>query len=294
MSKSILTNLGLLLLIAGLLWLTQRSQPPTESPHQLSQMQADSINRIHIQRQHNDILLEKTTTSGDWYLISPVLAKANPNRIQFILDLLNTSVFNQQADTIDLTPLGLAPPQIQLLLNHHLFEFGNTAPLNKQRYLRYEQQVYLIADRIYPLLLANPSSFLDNQLIPSLSNKQARLLHISWRGLARSDGYLSQIQGHWTSSNETLNPDQIGSLLTTWQHVQAASLHIVDDIADTTSGGTLTLQLEGDDTAIDYHLKFTDKAMVLQQYGRRLQYHFPLAIQSQLFPPTAKEAAPDA
>lgn len=282
MRKSFLINIGLLLLISGLFWLTQRS-PTISSPQQLTQIQTDSINRIHIQRQHNDLLLVKSTTQGDWHLISPVLAKANPNRIQFILDLLNTPVFSQQSDDLDLSPFGLSPPQIQLLLDHHLFEFGNTSPLNKQRYLHHQHKVYLIADRIYPLLLANPSSFLDNQLIPSLSNKQPRLLHVSWIGLERPDGFLSQVEGHWTSSDNTLNPDQIGALLTAWQHTQAANLQIVKQ-PPAEAGATLSFQLEGDDTPINYHIQFTEKAMILQQHQHKLQYHFPIAIKTQLFP----------
>ncbi len=278
-NNSLLTNIGLMLLIAGLFWFTQRAPNEPTMP-QLTQINADDITRIHIKRKHNDILLEKTASDGGWQLIQPISAKANPNRIQFVLDLLDTPVFNQQTDGLELTPFGLEPSQIQLGLNEHLFEFGNVAPLNAQRYLHYNQRIYLIADRIYPLLLANPSSFIDHQLIA----KQQRLITVSWSNINDlPDGNLSQAEGHWTSSNNTLNADQIGSLLTAWQHSQAASLHILDNPPET-AGAKLTLQLEDHAPPIHYQIQFTQQEILLQQHGHRLQYHFPIAIQTQLFP----------
>ena len=287
-NKPLLTSISLILLIAGLFWFTQRA-PNEPSMPQLTQTNADKITRIPIKRKHNDILLEKMTAGDGWQLIQPISAKANPNRIQFVLDLLKTPVFKQQTDALDLTPFGLAPSQVQLHLNEHLFEFGNIAPLNEQRYLHYDQQLYLIADRIYPLLLANPSSFIDHQLI----TKQQRLITVSWSGLDKQpDGQLSQAEGHWTSSDNTLNADQIGSLLTAWQHSQASSLHILDNPPDTTAA-KLTLQLEEHANPIHYQIQFTQQEILLQQHGHRLQYHFPLTIQSQLFPP-AELNEPDA
>ena len=282
-SKSLLTNFGLLLLIAGLLWFTQRPPSPASLPP-LTLLNTSAIDYIHIKRPHNDIQIEKSNTTGSWELVQPIPARANPSRIQFITDLLDTPVFSQQVaaeeDNINLEQFGLSPPQIQLQLNEHLFEFGSTSPLNKQRYLRYQQHIYLIADRIYPLLLANPSSFIDHQLIA----KQQRLITVSWSGLDKQpDGQLSQTEGHWTSSDNTLNADQIGSMLTAWQHAQATGLHILDNPPETT-GGVVSLQLEGNTTPIHYSIQLTDKEILLQQHGLRLQYHFPLAIKTELFP----------
>ena len=136
MKSSYLTNLILIIVIAGLFWLTQQASAPDDSYKKLSNVSADIINDITIKHAHrNDIKLHKQTTG--WKIIQPIAADGNRTRIRLLLSLLSAPIHNQLNDITDtsLKKLGLKPVKVSLQLNQQLFVFGDVEPISKRRYV---------------------------------------------------------------------------------------------------------------------------------------------------------------
>ena len=97
MKSSYLTNLVLIIVIAGLFWFNQHTSSPDDTYNKLSDISADIITDITIIRvQHEDIKLHKQTSG--WKIIHTIVAEANHTRIRMLLSLLSTPIHNQLHD----------------------------------------------------------------------------------------------------------------------------------------------------------------------------------------------------
>lgn len=156
MHRATLINL-LLLLVAGVLgfavWQTQQS----DKPERLTNLSVNQISRIDISDLSGRFVrLEKR---GDLWQTNETAADAE--RIGQLLNICETPSLMRFEAPADLTPFGLAVPQIVLKLNDETLAFGNTDPVNGWRYVGYAGEIHLIADGFYHHLSAPAEAWLE-------------------------------------------------------------------------------------------------------------------------------------
>jgi hypothetical protein len=156
MNRSALGNLILLLVavVLGLVvWQTQQS----DKPDRLTNLSINEISRIDISDLSGRFI--RLERRGDLWQTNETAADAD--RIGQLLKICETpSLMRFEAPT-DLTPFGLAVPQIVLKLNDATLAFGTTDPVNGWRYVGYAGEVHLIADGFYHHLNAPAEAWLE-------------------------------------------------------------------------------------------------------------------------------------
>jgi len=285
MKKSYLTNVILLLLIIGLYWFINY-QPVQVESHRLSTLLAKQVHDIKIQRyKRDDIVLHKE--GQQWHIKQPIQASANTTRINLILDLLSSHSQGQlNLDSkLSLQQYDLDPAKITLQINDQQFEFGNTEPLSKYRYILYDNIIHLLNDTVAPLLNANAASFINNRLfseelnitrlsLPALDNQQVHSAFLS----------IKLIDGHWKTQGDTLSTDQLTSLVTAWQNAYAMQvLPLTADKIQHAIGQDITVEFSNQ-TTVTLLLQFNHQTMSLIDAKKKLKYQFPLSVTEQLFP----------
>jgi len=285
MKKSYITNVILLLVILGLYWFINY-QPAQVESHRLSTLHADQVNTIKIQRYKRDeIVLHRE--GKQWLIKQPLQANANKTRVNLILDLLSTSSHGQLKldSNLSLQQFDLDPAKITLQINDQRFEFGNTEPLSKYRYIRYHNSIHLINDTVAPLLNANAASFINNRLFPEQLNITSLRLPAIVNQQAHSSALsLNLTEGHWKSPDDTLSADQLTSLVSAWQNAYAIQvLPITADKIQQEIGQDITVKFSNQTTAT-LLLQFSHQSMTLIDSKKKLKYQFPLSNTEQFFP----------
>lgn len=153
-------NIGLLVLIAltaALLYLTGGQQPVNRQTA-VSSIDTDSITRISVSRTDRKTL-RFVKQDNVWRMLSPLPARANPDRINAILSVLRARSYTQfEAVQTDLGRFDLVSPAVILTLNDHVFRFGGSNPLEGRRYLLFQHTINLIDDGLYQQL-QQPADF---------------------------------------------------------------------------------------------------------------------------------------
>ena len=231
MKSSYLINLVLVLVIAVLYWLSSPTSSPTITSADFSNIDVKSIKNITIQRRfRNEVKLHKQ--DSDWQIVQPIKAVANNTRIKLLLSLLNSPSHNQLTHPTDelIIQLGLKPIKLSLQLNEHLFVFGDIEPINKWRYVLYENTVYLMDDQISPLLNANAASFINNHLLAITQEiKSIHLPLFDNNQLSTTESITIDFHdGHWQSQPPSNSTDKLATVIKLWQHAEALQVIPID------------------------------------------------------------------
>ena len=165
-------NLGLLGLIGGLVALAL-FDPAWENPaltSPLLDLTPAQIEHIAVERPRQETLAFERRAAR-WWMTAPGNGPVNPVLIHSILQLAELRCSLRYATAgLDLKPLGLDPPRLQLRLNDQNIDFGATAPTDGQRYLRVGATISLCPDRFYLLLTSAAASFLASPVeLPALN-----------------------------------------------------------------------------------------------------------------------------
>jgi len=164
------TNLVLLVMVGmlGLLAWLDPGQDNAPATPQLLTLDRESIEQIRIDRLGTEsILLERR--AGQWWLNEPFNLPAHGYRIASLLRITESrSLGSHPAAGRDLTPFGLAPPQVVVTLGDGLaIAFGYPTPLDNRRYLLIEDRFHLATDTLYYQLVADATQFIDLRLLPT-------------------------------------------------------------------------------------------------------------------------------
>lgn len=262
MPKSrVLINILLLALIAGLGALVY-FRPGLQSPPdtRLTRIDPDSINNIEIENGRGNIRLVRNDTG--WRLPELGLA-ADDFQVGILLDLLSAhSERRYPRDDIDPEAVGLAPPQATLRYNDYRILLGKTQPLQKLRYVQYEDQVHLIQDKVMNLLKSDPSDLASRRLVP----RDRTLAKI-----ALPDFTLSRTEkGGWSITPEqAISEDRLQQLADAWSNTQALWLRPASDAG---TQGRITLEFEHGDPIV-YGIIRNDSNFILVRRDLALEYH---------------------
>ncbi|PKO25673.1 MAG: hypothetical protein CVU35_02970 [Betaproteobacteria bacterium HGW-Betaproteobacteria-8] len=149
MIKRWLVNLGLLLLIAGIVtFLYLRPQPEQNGPatHEVSNLKLGDFSKVSIEFPAKaPVAFEKV--DGYWHITQPYKARADQMSVQRILSIVAASS-TEKFNTDDLAKFGLDQPKLKLKLDEEEFLFGTYNPVSGEQYLAFQGAVYLV-DTIY-------------------------------------------------------------------------------------------------------------------------------------------------
>jgi hypothetical protein len=287
MKSSYLTNLVLVCVIAALFWFSRQAATPDITANVFHHIDVHTINDIQLNREHgNDIKLHKQGT--DWKIVQPINAAANTTRVKLLLSLLVSSSHNQLTHPSDetLKQLGLKPIKFSLRLNEHLFIFGDREPLNKHRYILYQNTVYLMDDNITPLLSANASSFINNRLIASQYNiNSIQLPLFDGQQLSATNNIAIELNNsHWQSLPAIDSTDKLTKLIAFWQQAEAMQvIPVTEEDTTTLDNMQVTINFEELNTPVIFLIQLTASNLFITDQNKKLKYQFPAAIAQQLF-----------
>ena len=238
-----LLNLGLLaavILLSIALLIDREKQQPVEQT--LATILPTDINKIRIVRSGKaDIQFEKRADT--WLMTAPYTIKADPVQVDNLLSIrllrINTEL---DSPSLELSEFGLQTPHSALELNNTRINFGDTQPVDSQRYLLLNDKVMLVNDTMQELLNTSSLSFIDRQLVPvGTAIKAVRV------------------------NNQPVD------LLSAWADTRAIwiSLYAGDKI----EGIPVEIQLKNESTTINFHLQKREADAVLIRDEPKIEYH---------------------
>lgn len=272
MTSRTLLNLALLLIVLILVAVVmlEPGKKPEPKPELLTSMKASAVKQIKIVRRDKGTI-ELQKQSDHWRMLTPFKLPANNYKVESVLNLLKTeSVARYDLAKLDPARFDLVKPVVSIDFNDSLkIDFGNIAPLQKQRYVRIGKQLHLIPDYYYYQLIGSATDYLDHALIPE--GKKIRRLELPTLTLALKDG-------KWmlTPKDESYSADAYTDLLNEWQHAHALELRpLKDKNKKNLPHKQIHILLQGNNKPITYSLQQTDDKFILIRADKNIEYVMP-------------------
>lgn len=227
MIKRWLVNLGLLLLIAGIVaFLYLRPQPEQDGPvaHEISDLKIGDFTRVSIEfPARAPVTFERV--DGYWRLTQPYQTRADQMSVQRILSIVAASS-TEKFSANDLEKFGLDQPKLKLRLDDKEFLFGTYNPVSGAQYVAYQDAVYLL-DTIYSesagtqvLEMMDKSPLKPTEKIAGFDFSRLE----QWEDIRLN---VDMVDGKWKASTEKARPvqDELNEWLElTWTKAAAKSV----------------------------------------------------------------------
>lgn len=288
MKQSYISNILLLGLLLLLWVLFEKAQHAAQIVPQINTtVSAEQVHRILIQRQGQaDILLERQASK--WVVSKPFNAAASESRVNLVLSLLQIPVSRRMPvqDIAQLKAIDLAPPVLSLYLNDQVFHFGGIESISGERYLQYQDFLYLFEDDLSPLLLASAHSFINNRLFDKHEQiKQLTLPTLMGNALqAEPTRTIKYKDSKWQSAEVHADDAKNALIAHAWQNAYA--MQVVTS-ALTNLDKLLPIEIVlMDGTKQQLRVQLTTQGLVLVHPQKQLRYQFPAALAPALFPTT--------
>ena len=221
---------------------------------------------IHIDRLTRDPL-EFIRRGDRWYLVhGEQELPASGFQVQALLRLLEAaSTRHYPAADLDLKALGLDPPQATLTIDDVAIRFGNTEPLENNRYALVDGTVHLISDQYQHLMNSDWANFVERRLLPA--GKTLRSLQLPDMTLTLTD------ENRWQLSpgRPDIGADAIQQVVDSWQN---ASALYVRPFKGSQSGEAVTLELSGMPEPLTFRILSRSPELVLARPDQGIEYHF--------------------
>jgi len=151
-------------IIAALIFLYFKPYAEQAQEYSIAALQSDSVQKLRIIKQHDDILLSKT--NGRWRLAHPIQARADEKRIIEIMQVHRAKA-QQRLPLENLDRFGLDRPYVQLYIEDEYFRFGGYVPITNQQYVANDEYVYVISPRYGLAFPADAMDLVSRQLLES-------------------------------------------------------------------------------------------------------------------------------
>jgi len=236
--------------------------PPGPAP--ITRLDASRITRINVTRQQHEPLA--FIKSGDgWQLENHHGLRASAFQLRALLGTLTARPGRRYPVTaLDLAGAGLQPPQASLQLDDAVIDIGNTNPLDRYRYIRHNDTVYLVTDSYQHLINARWTNFVDRHLLPP--GRELRAIELPGLQLRRAEDQRWQL----TDSTDSTDAAALQAFVQRWQNAAATYLRAYNGEA-----GTATVTLT--DTRgehIELLLLKREPEFVLARPDWGIQYYF--------------------
>ena len=246
MSRRTLLNL-VLLAIVGILVLVVIYEPgiETQTNPTLTTINKATINKITLERTGQQaVSLEKV--ADNWTMLAPYKISANKIKAESLLGLLQEETFaHYPLQDLDLKTYGLDIPRATIIFNdNNRFEFGGTEPLNKRRYVRYNDMLYVINDRFYYQLMSPVTTFVNHKLLPDSDN-------ITKLVLPNLSLTLSDAKWKLEPKQDEVSNDRANELIENWRMSHAMHISEYDGKADKQQA---KVYLDNSDTPVVFHI----------------------------------------
>ena len=265
MNVRLLLNLLLLVIAGGLglfIYLGTGKDAGT-GQYSISSMDPDSVSTIQLERVQGETL-DFSQRNGQWFMAGSPGQPADDFQVDTLLGLANAETDRHYpAGTLDLKTMGLLPPQATLTLDSTRFDIGNTNPLDKLRYVRQGDTVYLVMDRYQHLLNARRSNFIDRRMLPP----DAVVTGLTIPGLSlRLDA-----DNHWNlqPADPTVSASAIRALVSAWENARA--LYVREHTGY--GGEPVNLWLKSASEPLKFTLQKEGTDIILARPDRGIQYH---------------------
>lgn len=280
-------NLGLFAVVVGAgvaVWVSeQQSDAPKPT---LTPLSVDAVQDIAIE--YPDQPVVKLHKDGDaWRIVAPVDAPTDRFEVSSLTGLATLEVQRSVplAD-VDLAELKLDPPGFRITLNDQVLAFGDTAPLNHQRYVLTSTEVALVADPPSAALDADYSDLVARELLPQ--NVALQRIEVPHLVVAREDD-------HWVAEGQPdVSSDQLVSFVNAWRSARAMWNALIP--AGTQHEGT-PIHVVTADGAFDLYVVETEPQLVLDRPDYGVRYTLSKADVMSLLslpePPEAPSSAAD-
>ena len=281
MSIRLLLNLLLLVVAGGLalfIYLGTGKDSGTDQ-YSVSSIDPDTVSAIQLVRVQGETL-DFIRRDGQWFIAGSPEQPADDFQVGTLLALVNAETDRHYpASTLDLKTMGLLPPQATLLLDDERFDIGSTNPLDRLRYVRHGDTVYLVMDRYQHLLNARRSNFIDRRLLPP----DAVVTGLTLPGLSlRLDA-----DNHWAlqPADPAVSATAIRTLVSAWENARA--LYVREHTGYGGEPVNLWLKAASEPLKFTLHTEGTD--IILARPDRGIQYHLSEASGRQLLEFTSEQ-----
>ena len=264
MRNRILINLVLFIIVAltaGFLFLTD--QDTGEKPvERLTTIDPATIEDIRIIRRDLDDLVFRKLQQG-WFMLSPYDYYANPQRIQTLLNLLQSVSLTQlDASPGELPRFLLDDPRVSVVFNNQVqVDFGDSSPLGSQRYVKLDDKIHLINEGLFQQLLTSATFFLSPRLIPGNQKINSIIF----------PDHTLQLQGdNWQVIPEmTISTDKLNDLVNAWNNARALT---ISEYTGQDAGEKIIIGLEPD-KQIEFVIINDTSNLILARPDLALQFH---------------------
>lgn len=269
LKSRILLNLALLALVVILGLINYQLRYANDDEPRLSTLEADSINAIEIAHRDRYVVLKKI--DGRWRMTRPIHIAANTFRINSLLKLLNTPVHaSYDIAQLDLAKFQLQPARTSIRVSdgsdEALIEFGSSNPVNRLRYVKAGERMYLIEDNFYPLVSSQIGTLISPKLLPD--SVAITALHLPEVKLTRGN------DGRWLVSpdDRNLSADDITAVVDAWLHGEAFGVH---DYMQRDNLGSVEIRVKrGEaDQSVRFVITDTEPWLILARPDLGIEYH---------------------
>ncbi len=265
MARRLLLNLMLAIVVLGLaLFIYIDPDKATDDNRSaISNIHPDSVSSIKITRLQDEPL-SFVKRDGQWFIDGQTEFRADDFQVSTLLALVRSVTDRKYpASTLDLKPMGLMPPLVNISFDDARFDIGTTEPIDRNRYVMHDTTVYLVPDRFQHLLNARYTNFIDRRLLPP--DAVVTSLELPGLSLQRDSDMNWQLQ----PEDKTVGADAIRTLVSDWQNARA--LYVRE--ASGYQGETLRVHLQGVDEPLEFTLQRDYKDIILTRPDRGIQYH---------------------
>ena len=268
--------LALVVVLAGLIFLSDEESVPS-----LTGLDKQSIVSMDIRHRDRHIVLQRR--EDGWQMTRPVDIAANDFRVDSVLNLIDaTPAASYDIDTIELADFQLDAPRTSIRfsdgVSEMLLEFGAANPINRMRYVRVADRMFLIEDHLYPLVSSQTGTLISQQLLPD----SAQIIELEIPGFRFSkEGSTWQV----TPEDAGFDSDVIAGLMDDWVRAQSFGVH---DLVDRDSLGDVRIRyrLAGTETTRALSVTDIDPWLILAVPAQGIEYHLDISLYDRLFNPT--------
>ncbi len=274
MSRQLILNLFLFIIVISLASIIYFSEEQSTLLDRLSDINSDNITTIKIQHNKNTISINKTA-GHNWKITQPVDVAANNFRINSILELLNTPVHNKYASAeINSKKTGLDKPKTTIQFNKQVIAFGIINPATNLRYIKLNSSIYTIEDVYYPLISSHFGALVSLNLLPPGSKPTKLIL--------QNQTIFKDEKGRW-QSNIDISADNVARTLEHWSDDQAFGVH---QYLQRKELGEVFIYLSNSPQPIRYQVTDTDPWLIIARPEIGLEYHLDIEAYDKLISPT--------
>ncbi len=257
--------LGLIIALGLFVFYTLEQNKPVKKST-LTDLKPATVQSIHIERSGKQSITLLKEATGSWQITTPFELTANKFQAESLLQILSLRDYTKIASS-NLAEFKLDTPAVTIKFDQFTVAFGDSSPLNYQRYIQINDDVYLIRDTWYYYLNGDALAFASLSLLGNepkiteleMPNYHLKLQDTKW--VLKSTAISEKID---TST------DALGAVIDNWQHASAYDIKSYDD--DITDKEQIKVTLLGQSQPINFVIISKAPDLILVRAEKNVQY----------------------